>query len=42
MKERWIDQIERPTHTDNRTGEEIAADIIQRAGLKVVRHAESI
>ena len=37
----WADVIERKPQ-DNRTADEIAADIIQNAGLKVVANDESI
>ena len=34
MKSRWIDLIDRKP-VDNRTGDEIAVDVIQKAGLIV-------
>lgn len=36
MQKRWINIIE-PKPQDNRTGNEIAADVIKKAGLKVIR-----
>ncbi len=39
MRERWADLI-KPKKHDNRTGEEIAAEVIKKAGL-VVRKSES-
>lgn len=36
IKKRYYDVIN-PKPVDNRTGEEIAADVIKRAGLKVVK-----
>lgn len=35
LNERYVDRIQRRS-VDHRTGEEIAADIIKRCGLKVV------
>lgn len=36
IRERWAD-IANPPARDARTGEEIAADVIRKAGLKVVK-----
>lgn len=36
MSERWMDAIQ-PKPQDNRSGAEIAADVIKRGRLKVVR-----
>lgn len=41
IRERWID-IVTPKKQDNRTGEEIVADVIKKAGLKVVSKAEPV
>ena len=41
IRERWAD-IMKPKKKDARTGEEIVADIIRKAGLKVVSKAEPI
>lgn len=41
ITDRWIDRIE-PKKQDTRTGAEIAADVIKKAGLKVVRNSESV
>lgn len=41
MTQRWIDSIT-PKKQDTRTGAEIAADVIKKAGLKVVRNSESV
>lgn len=35
MRERWIDIIN-PQKRDDRTGEEIVADVLQKIGLQVV------
>lgn len=35
LNERYVDRIQR-RHADHRSGEEIAADIIKKCGLKVV------
>ena len=40
MQKRYADAI-RPVAVDHRTGEEIAADVIKKAGLVVIKH-ESI
>lgn len=39
IKERWEDVAD-PKEPDTRTGEEIAADVIERAGLVLVREEE--
>lgn len=41
MTQRWIDSIT-PKKQDTRNGAEIAADVIKKAGLKVVRNSESV
>ena len=41
MTQRWVDVIT-PKNQDTRTGAEIAADVIKKAGLKVVSRAEPI
>lgn len=41
IRERWADII-KPKKQDARTGEEIVADIIEKAGLKVVKKGESV
>lgn len=41
MIQRLVDVIT-PKKQDTRTGAEIAADVIKKAGLKVVRKAESV
>lgn len=41
MMQRWADVIT-PKKQDTRTGAEIAADVIKKAGLKVVSKAESV
>lgn len=41
MLQRWVDVIS-PKKQDTRTGAEIAADVIKKAGLKVVSKAESV
>lgn len=41
MTQRWADVIT-PKNQDTRTGAEIAADVIKKAGLKVVSRAEPI
>lgn len=38
LKDRWIEPSK--AHADNRTGDEIAADIINRAGLRVAGEGE--
>lgn len=41
MMQRWEDSIN-PKKQDIRTGAEIAADVIKKAGLKVVSRAEPV
>lgn len=41
MTQRWADVIT-PKNQDTRTGAEIAADVIKKAGLKVVSRAEPV
>lgn len=41
IQERWADVVNPPAR-DARTGEEIAADVIRKAGLKVVNSVEFI
>lgn len=41
MMQRWVDVITLKKQ-DTRTGAEIAADVIKKAGLKVVSKAESV
>lgn len=41
MVQRWADAVKLQKQ-DTRTGAEIAADVIQKAGLKVVRQSESV
>ena len=38
---RWYDAIQ-PKKRETRTGEQIVADVIKKAGLKVVSKAESV
>lgn len=40
MMQRWVDVIT-PKKQDTRTGAEIAADVIKKAGLKVVGKVET-
>lgn len=41
MIQRWADSVI-PKKKDDRSGSEIAADVIRKAGLKVVAKGESI
>lgn len=41
IRERWIDMV-KPKKQNDQTGEEIVADVIKKAGLKVVSKAEPV